>query len=245
MALHISKVGFSYGSVRALDDVSFELGSGVTALLGVNGAGKSTLLSVCAGILPPGTGTATVSSRSLYARGERRVALRSIAFMPQHVVFPAVLTAHDVVAYFGWLKGLSGGRADQRARECLIAVGLETVMHRKCGTLSGGMTRRVALAQALVSQPEVLLLDEPSTGLDPEQRRGMVELIRGLTGTVLMSSHVVEDVADLAHSVMVLDGGRLVFTGTNAEFTAGIPDDGGRSPVEAGFFRAIGREAGT
>lgn len=242
MTLRVSDACVSYGSTTALQGVSFDLGSGVAALLGVNGAGKSTLLSVCAGLLAPGTGTARVLSRSLYARGERRVALRSVAFMPQHVSFPSVLTAHDVVAYAGWLKGLKGSRAAERARECLAAVGLEAMTNRRCGTLSGGMTRRIALAQALVSDPDVLLLDEPSTGLDPEQRRGMVELIRSLGTTVLMSSHVVEDVADLADRVLVLDGGRLVLDGDLADLTSGLRDDGRRSAVEAGFLRAIGRE---
>ncbi|NLT55600.1 MAG: ABC transporter ATP-binding protein [Actinomycetales bacterium] len=244
MSMRMSEISYAYGSVMALDDVSFELAPGVTALLGVNGAGKSTLLSVGAGLLAPRTGTAMVSSRSLFARRERKEALRSIAFMPQQVTFPSVLTARDVVAYSGWLKGMSGGRADRRARECLVAVGLEEKMDRKCADLSGGMIRRVALAQALVSEPEVLLLDEPSTGLDPEQRRGMVELIRGLPGTVLMSSHVVEDVADLAETVLILDEGRLVFNGTMDQLVSGLPDNGRRSPVEAGFLRAIGRKAG-
>ncbi len=103
------------------------------------------------------------------------------------------------------------------------------------------MLRRVTLAQALVSDPEVLLLDEPSTGLDPEQRRGMVDLIRDLPGTVLLSSHIVEDVEDLASRVVVLDSGRVVFDGPVTTLTEGISADGRRSAVEAGFFRAIGR----
>ncbi len=242
MTLRVSGVSFDYGSVSALSEVTFGVSPGVTALLGVNGAGKTTLLSVCAGILSPRTGTVQVSSRSLHSRGERREALRAVSLMPQQSSFPSNLTAHDVVSYLGWLKGMSGGRASRRATECLSAVGLEAVMHRKCGSLSGGMVRRVAFAQALVSEPEVVLLDEPSTGLDPEQRRGMVELIRGLSSTVLLSSHVVEDVEDLAGRVVVLDAGRVVFDGTTAELTKGLDDGGRRSPVEAGFFRAIGRE---
>lgn len=245
MTLGVSKVAFNYGSVAALTDVTFDLGPGVTALLGVNGAGKSTLLSVCAGILPPGTGTVHVSTRSLYARRERRAALGSVSLMPQVASFPSNLTAHDVVSYSGWLKGMPGGLAARRAKDSLSSVGLEAVINRKCGSLSGGMLRRVALAQALVSQPEVVLLDEPSTGLDPEQRRGMVELIRGLSSTVFLSSHVVEDVKDLARHVIVLDGGRVVFNGSVTTLTSGLTDDGIRSPVEAGFLRAIGREART
>jgi ABC-2 type transport system ATP-binding protein len=243
VTLRVSDVAFNYGSVAALDDVTFNLDAGVTALLGVNGAGKSTLLSVCAGILSPGAGTVHVSSRSLYARSERRAALASVAIMPQQVSFPANLTALDVVTYSGWLKGLPGAESARRARDCLASVGLAARTDDRCGRLSGGMTRRVALAQALVSRPDVVLLDEPSTGLDPEQRRGMVELIRGLTSTVLLSSHVVEDVEDLADQVIIIDGGRIVFRGDMTELTSGLDVTGRRSPVEAGFFRAIGREA--
>lgn len=185
----------------------------------------------------------TVSSWSLYARAERRKALRSLAFMPQHVSFPTILTVGDVVMYSGWLKGLSAQRARTRTEECLSAVGLIALRDRRCGTLSGGMTRRLALAAALASEPEVLLLDEPTTGLDPEQRHAMVELVRGLKSAVLMSSHVVEDVADLAGDVFVIDQGRLVFNGPMTDFVAGIPEGGRRSRVEIGFLRAIGRQA--
>lgn len=243
VTLQVSGISYRYGSVLALSEVTFSADPGVTALLGVNGAGKSTLLSVCAGILRAGGGTVQVSSRSLSVSAERKAALRSVALMPQTVSFPARLTAHDVVCYLGWLKGMSGRSASRRAKECLKAVGLEAVTGRPCGSLSGGMLRRVALAQALVSEPDVILLDEPSTGLDPEQRRGMVELIRGLSSTVLFSSHVVEDVDDLAHRIVVLDAGRVVFDGTPAELTDGLTADGRRSLIEAGFFRAIGRDA--
>ena len=243
MTLQVSGVTARYGSVAALTDVTFRAEPGVTALLGVNGAGKSTLLSVCAGILSPTSGRVQASAHQLGVRKERRAALRAVALMPQVASFPPTLTAHDVVSYLGWVKGMSGRAASAAAADRLADVGLGSVMHHRCGSLSGGMQRRLALAQALVSTPEVVLLDEPSTGLDPEQRRGMVELIRGLSSTVVLSSHVVEDVEDLANRVVVLDGGRVVFDGTTAELTAGLPGNGRRSRVEAGFFRAIGREA--
>lgn len=242
MTLLVSNVSYAYGSVSALSNVSFELGGGVTALLGVNGAGKSTLLSICAGILPAGAGAVEILSRPLAERKSRKAALRSVAIMPQSASFPSNLTALDVVTYLGWLKGMPGAEAGRRAHESLAAVGLSKQTHKKCGSLSGGMLRRVALAQALVNAPAVILLDEPSTGLDPEQRRGMVELIRQLPSTVLLSSHVVEDVEDLAQRVIVLDGGRVVFDDTVDALTAGLAVGGRRSVVEAGFFRAIGRQ---
>ncbi|WP_432485819.1 ABC transporter ATP-binding protein [Kineococcus esterisolvens] len=242
-ALQVEGISFRYTGANALSEVTFTVGPGVTALLGVNGAGKSTLMSICAGLLTPKTGAVHIASHALYSRTHRRAALAAVSLMPQATSFPANLTARDVVTYLGWLRGLPRSAASARAEECLVAVGLHEVADRKCGTFSGGMTRRLALAQALVSQPEVILLDEPSTGLDPQQRRGMVELIRALPATVLLSSHVVEDVEDLAAHVIVLDGGRVVFDGTTAALTEGIEVTGRRSAVEAGFLRAIAAES--
>jgi len=238
-ALRVEDVSFKYSGTTALSEVTFTAEPGVTALLGVNGAGKSTLMSICAGLLTPKTGAVHIASHALYSRAHRRSALAAVSLMPQATSFPANLTARDVVTYLGWLRGLSRRVASTRAAECLAAVGLHDVADRKCGSLSGGMARRLALAQALVSEPEVILLDEPSTGLDPQQRRGMVELIRALPATVLLSSHVVEDVEDLATHVIVLHGGRVVFDGTTAALTDGIEVTGRRSAVEAGFLRAI------
>ncbi len=138
MALKLAGVSFAYGNLVALSEVSLELDSGVTALLGVNGAGKSTMLSIAAGILPPGTGTAEVSGRSLFDRRDRKAALRAVSLMPQAVTFPSRLTAHDVVSYLGWLKGMPGGKAARRATECLAAVGLASKADSPCGSLSGG-----------------------------------------------------------------------------------------------------------
>lgn len=178
-------------------------------------------------------------------RKERRDALRRVAFMPQLTQFPKNLTAREVVSLILWLRGLSSARADRLAKDALDRVNLGNRRDAKMGSLSGGMVRRVALEQALATDPEVLLLDEPSTGLDPEQRRAMVTLIQQMPGSVLFSSHVIEDVGDTATSVVVIDGGRVLFHESLAALAAGgeqyaAPADvSGR--LEAAFLHMVTR----
>ncbi|NHI19304.1 ABC transporter ATP-binding protein [Phycicoccus endophyticus] len=223
------------------------LAPGTTALLGVNGAGKSTMLSAAGGVLRPSAGRVLVDGMDLWSRSTRKEALRAVALMPQTTAFPPGMTAEEVVTYLAWLKGVPRRAARTRAREVLEEVGLGPRMRTRMSRLSGGMARRVAFAQALAPRPRVLLLDEPTTGLDPAQRHAMVELVRGLSVTgvsVLLSSHVVEDVEDLATDVIVLHEGTLRFWGPVGDLAA-LGDAGARrSPVESGFFRVIGSEVG-
>jgi len=242
-------IGHSYSGRVALADVTFSLSPGTTALVGVNGAGKSTLLRIIAGALKPGAGSIRLLDRDPYRLRERRTALRHVALMPQLAVFPPNMTVVEVVSFIGWMRGLKAHRASDRAMRVIEQVGLGDRAHEKVKALSGGMVRRVALAQALVSEPDVLLLDEPSTGLDPEQRRIMVRLIQGLETTVLFSSHVIEDVADVADRVLVLEEGRLVFDDNlsaleamGAQATSSA--EGQSSGIEAGFLRVVSRNRG-
>lgn len=237
--LTVEALTHRYGGVQALDQVSFSLDRGATALVGVNGAGKSTLLGAISGALRPASGRIAIHGHDPYGR-DRKAALRAVALMPQSVTFPRRMTAQEVVAYLAWMRGLPSGRARRRAAEALERVGLGARAGSRVGELSGGMLRRVALAQALACDAEVILLDEPSTGLDPEQRRTMVDLVAAVKGTVLMSSHILEDVVDVAGRVLVLDAGRIVFDGTVEELKAVAPD--GTDPAKAaetGFLRLI------
>lgn len=238
--LALSGVTVQYGETLALDDLGLRLESGVTALVGINGAGKTTLMSVVSGACRPALGDVVVGGgHDPYGRG-RRAALAAVALMPQHTTFPRSMTALEVVEYLAWMRGLPRRSARQRAADALDRVGLGARMRDRIGRLSGGMVRRVALAQALASDAEVLLLDEPSTGLDPEQRRAMVDLVKGLDRTVLMSSHVLEDVVDTAGRVLVLHQGRLVFDGSVPDLMALAPDptDAARA-AEVGFLQVI------
>lgn len=197
----------TYGRTRALDAVSFCLRPGLTGLLGENGAGKSTLLRVLSGAMNPRSGSVHVGG------GQQRVAL-----MPQTPEAPASLTVLEFVTYVTWLRQVPWREARGRAREALAQVGLSKAEDQRTRTLSGGMSRRMWLAQALAARPQVLLLDEPSTGLDPRQRDRMLAILSRLDTTcVLMSSHIIEDVAALASHVLVLDEGRLVYDGATPE----------------------------
>lgn len=237
--LSICSVSHAFGQREALHSVDLELTPGITALLGVNGAGKSTLLNVAAGGLRPSSGTVEIDGKSLYHRAGRRSGLGKVALMPQSATFPGGMTAREVVAYVAWMKGLDWRTARAAASDALDRVGLSDRADERMKTLSGGMRRRVALAQALASAPRILLLDEPSTGLDPRQRRVMVDLLRELDGTVLLSSHVMEDVADVADRVVVIDAGRLVFDGSMDELRSRAPDPTDARAAEAGFLATL------
>lgn len=211
--LEACSLSHDYGQHSAVKDVSFALSGGVTALVGVNGAGKSTLLRALAGSQRPSSGAVRIGDLDPYLFRHRRHALAGIALMPQLAQLPANMTVHEVVASIGWLKGLRWPDSASRAGEVIHAVGLSEKSTTPMRQLSGGMARRVALAQALVTKPDVLLLDEPSTGLDPEQRRAMVDLVSRIQATVLFSSHVMEDIEDVADRVIVLEDGRVIYDG--------------------------------
>jgi len=237
--LAVDSLCHSYGDLKALDNVSFSLDPGVTALVGVNGAGKSTLMSAISGAVRPRSGRVSINGFNPYGR-DRRKALRLIALMPQLTSFPKNMTTQEVVEYLTWMRGLRPSEARRAAMESIAQVGLGPRARSKVGQLSGGMQRRVGLAQALASASDVVLLDEPSTGLDPEQRRTMVDLIGALDRTVLMSSHVLEDVVEVASRVLVLNAGQIVFDGTVEQLKSLAPK--GTEPgkaAEVGFLNVI------
>ncbi|WP_330265963.1 ABC transporter ATP-binding protein [Streptomyces griseorubiginosus] len=212
-----------YGGTRALDDVSLRLTPGVTGLLGPNGAGKTTLLRVLATAVPADQGAFTVLGHDPgTSRGRQRVR-RSLGYLPQTPGLHPDFSAFEFVDYVAILKELTDRTARHReVRRVLAEVDLGDVRGRRIKKLSGGMRQRVALAAALVGDPGFLVLDEPTVGLDPEQRMRFRELIAqaGEGRTVLLSTHQTEDVAMLCHRVLVMARGRILFEGTPAELTA-------------------------
>jgi ABC-2 type transport system ATP-binding protein len=215
-----------------------DMGPGVCGLVGVNGAGKSTLLRSLAGSRRPENGRVRVDDVSLYGPDRRQV-LDRIGYMPQHLELPAEMRVSDALAYASWVRGVPPGTARARNPQLLDRVGLSRRAADRVGQLSGGMNRRLALAVALVTDPDVLLLDEPTTGLDPEQRAALREIVSGLSASAVtvLSSHVMEDVAMMASRIAVLHEGRLLHDGTVQEFVAerGGPE---RSP-EFAFLATI------
>ncbi|MDT0388186.1 ABC transporter ATP-binding protein [Streptomyces sp. DSM 41921] len=249
-----SGIGLRYGGTRALDDVSLRLSGGVTGLLGPNGAGKTTLLRVLATALPADRGAFTVLGHDpATARGRQEVR-RRLGYLPQTPGFHPDFTAFEFVDYVAILKEMTDrGVRHREVRRVLDEVGLADVRGKRMRKLSGGMRQRVALAAALVGDPGFLVLDEPTVGLDPEQRMRFRELIAGAGEgrTVLLSTHQTEDVAMLCHRVLVMAGGRIRFDGTPAELTARAAgrvwssterDPGARAGwrTGAGSFRNVG-----
>jgi ABC-2 type transport system ATP-binding protein len=194
-------------------DLSFEWDSGVLGVAGSNGSGKSTLLGMCAGVIPSSSGSVTLVADEVASspRAGR------VGYVPQQFGFPRSLLIADMVAYSAWLQGVANPSV--AASQALQAVDLQDVARLPLGKASGGMARRAGIAAALVSRPDVLVLDEPSSGVDVEQREVLRSVIRaqGAERLVLMSSHIGDDFTAACRELIILDRGRLVFSGTPAD----------------------------
>jgi ABC-2 type transport system ATP-binding protein len=220
--IEVTDVRKRLGSTQALAGVSLDAGDGITGLLGPNGAGKTTLMRVLATVLAPDSGTVRLLGRDPSQREERPPIRRQLGYMPQEPGFHQRFTTFEFVDYVAILKELTVRRErHDEVRRVLALVGLDDVMHRRIKALSGGMRRRLALAQALLGDPRLVILDEPTAGLDPEQRLRFRELISRLAEdrSVLISTHQTEDVAALCRHVVVLRAGEAVFAGSPGELT--------------------------
>lgn len=224
----VSHVTRRYGPVAVLDDVSFDLSPGITALLGPNGAGKTTLLGLLSTASRADAGEITVLGRRADGPlAERTEIRRRLGFLPQEVRFPAGMTAFGFLDYIAVLKEWDDTAARHgEVRRVLGVVGLDDRPTIKVRKLSGGQRRRLAFAQALIGDPDLLILDEPTTGLDPEQRATFRATLseRARHGTVLLATHQTEDVAAVCDRVIVLVGGRVAHDGDVAGFVATARD---------------------
>jgi ABC-2 type transport system ATP-binding protein len=225
MTLHVALtgVGKRYRGTTALHDVTLDLPPGVTGLLGPNGAGKTTLLRIVATALSPTSGEVRVREHDPADPSGRLAIRRRLGYLPQESAVFGGFTAFAFVDYVAVLKEMTD-RAARHAevRRVLDEVGLGDRAHQRMRALSGGMRRRVGLAQALLGRPELLVLDEPTVGLDPEQRLRFREVLAGLgpDTCVLLSTHLTEDVAALCPRVVVMDRGSVLFQGTTAGLAA-------------------------
>lgn len=218
--IDIAGVEKRFGRTTALAGVTFGLRPGITGLLGPNGAGKTTLMRMLATVLAPDAGRVRILQLDPSVGAERLAIRRRLGYMPQEPGFHRNFTAFEFVDYVAILKELVDRRARHaEVRRVLELVALGDVSQRKVKALSGGMRRRLALAQALLGDPRVLVLDEPTAGLDPEQRLRFRELVSDLAHDriVLLSTHQTEDVAALCRSVLVLNNGSTLFEGTPRE----------------------------
>ena len=209
---HVTKK-YSNG-VMALDDISFCVGSGVFGLLGHNGAGKTTLMKALVTVLSPSTGTIRVCGFDSRKQGNE--VRERIGYLPQELAMYPSLSVFDFVNYMAELKGIHDKKA---VNEVLEQVEMLEFSKRKIKQLSGGMKRRVGIAQALIGNPKILVVDEPTAGLDPEERvrfRGLLSRYAREGRTVLLSTHIVEDVHQLCEELAVLRKGRLFYAGTSA-----------------------------
>jgi len=209
-------------TVNALDGIDLRIGPGMFGLLGPNGAGKTTLMRILAGIVEPSSGSARVNGDDLRTQQGKQAVKTVLGYLPQELGMYPELSAAQFVDYMAVLKGLADARARQlRVAQVLELVGLGAEANRKIKGFSGGMKRRVGIAQALVNDPKLLIVDEPTAGLDPEERIRFRNLLVNLSAerTVLLSTHIVEDIGQTCRDLAVLAKGKVIFRGSPNELT--------------------------
>jgi ABC-type multidrug transport system ATPase subunit len=231
----------SFGRQPVLDGIDLEIGRGVFGLLGPNGAGKTTLLRTLATVIGPKHGSLRLLGRNPALAGERREIRRRLGYLPQQLGYYPNFTVFEFVEYFALLKEMPAAEVRPAVVRAIERVGLADRARSKLKTLSGGMLRRVGIAQAIVNEPALLLLDEPTAGLDPEQRVSFRVLLReiGERSSVVVSTHLIEDVAAACSEIALLDAGRVVFHGTPDELTLLGDGGAGDSPLERGYTRVL------
>ena len=242
MNIEITNLTRRFGRNQAVAGVSLQAGPGVFGLLGPNGAGKTTLLRMMATVIPPTTGHVRLLGRDPGAYGPRREVRRRLGYLPQNLGYYPGFTVAEFVEYFALLKEVPSGRVSAAVAAAVDRVDLTGKAKAKLRTLSGGMLRRAGIAQAIVNEPQLLLLDEPTAGLDPEQRVAFRALLRdlGQAATVVVSTHLVEDVGAACTEVALMDQGKIVFQGTPAELTArGLGHGVGDAPLERGYSAVL------
>ena len=211
MELKIDRVSKQYKNKIAVDRFSAALHTGVTGLLGANGAGKTTLMRMICGVLTPTGGEITYNGMPVSEERYRSV----LGYLPQEFGCYPEFSGRDFLLYFAALKGIPKNEAIIRGEELLETVGLAEVSRKKVRTYSGGMKQRLGIAQALLNRPQVLILDEPTAGLDPMERVRFRELIRetGKSSIVLLSTHIVSDVEHIADHILMMKDGQLLWQG--------------------------------
>lgn len=220
MELVIERLTKQYQNKIAVDRVDFRFQKGIYGLLGANGAGKTTFMRMICGILEPTSGTITFDGMDVKTEEYRDV----LGYLPQDFGYYPNFTGLDFLLYLAALKGFSKKAALGRVKELLKLVSLEEVAKKKIKTYSGGMKQRLGIAQALLNDPKILILDEPTAGLDPKERvrfRNLIEEI-GQESIVILSTHIVSDVDKIAGTILLMNQGKMVFTGEREEIAGDL-----------------------
>ena len=233
VALCIENVCKKYQNKTVVDHMHLRLEPGVYGLLGANGAGKTTLMRMICGILRPTEGKITLGGQSMDSEAYRSM----LGYLPQDFGYYPDFTGREFLLYMAALKGIPKSRARSRSRELLELVGLAEQAHKKIKTYSGGMKQRLGIAQAVLNEPRLLVLDEPTAGLDPKERVRFRDLIAqaGQSSIVLLSTHIVSDVEHIADSILMMREGRLIYQGKWEE---------SRGDLEAFYLEQFGEEPG-
>jgi ABC-2 type transport system ATP-binding protein len=243
MNVEITDLTRRFGRTQAVAGVTMQAGRGVFGLLGPNGAGKTSLLRMLATVIPPSSGRIRLLGHDPGGYGRLRLIRRKLGYVPQNLGYYPGFTVVEFVEYFALLKEMPVAGVHRAVATAVERVGLGDKARSKLRTLSGGMLRRVGIAQAIVNEPELLLLDEPTAGLDPEQRVAFRALLRdlGQRATVIVSTHLVEDVGAACTQVALMDRGKIVFDGTPNELTARAEGTtaAGDAPLERGYSAVL------
>ncbi|MBQ6364083.1 MAG: ABC transporter ATP-binding protein [Lachnospiraceae bacterium] len=219
MELTADRITKQYKNKIAVDRMSFTLTKGVTGLLGANGAGKTTLMRILCGILVPDGGTVTCDGMDVETEEYREI----LGYLPQEFGYYPEFTGRDFLLYMSAVKGLQKADALKKTEELIEVVGLKDAARKRVRTYSGGMKQRLGIAQALINDPQILIMDEPTAGLDPQERIRFRNLIAniGKDRIVLLSTHIVSDLEHIADKLMIMKEGRLLWQG---EWNTGAGD---------------------
>ena len=223
MELKITNLSMEFGSLKAVDSISCSLTGGVYGLLGVNGAGKTTLMRMLTTLMRPSSGCITWDGQDIFALGGEYRKL--LGYLPQEYGFYPEFSVMDYLLYIASIKGLRPSVARRRAGLLLKQVGLYGERERKMKTLSGGMKRRAGIAQAMLNDPRILILDEPTAGLDPSERVRFRNLISEMSEDriVLLSTHIVSDIEYIAGNIFLMKNGSFLRTGSAQDIIASMP----------------------
>ena len=224
MELTIQDLTKEFGSLQAVDHVSFTMTNGVYGLLGVNGAGKTTLMRMLTTLIKPTSGEILWDGQDVYTLdGQYR---KLLGYLPQDFGYYPDFSIYDYLMYIASIKGIRPAVAKERVKLLLKQVGLVRARHKKMKTLSGGMKRRAGIAQAMLNDPKILILDEPTAGLDPSERIRFRNLISELSEDriVLLSTHIVSDIEYIANEILLMKDGCITMSGTAEEIVASMPE---------------------